>query len=91
MKKDLVKFSYLRVRDDKGYEELIFSGISFGTREAHQRMKRSISGRLRAGSLNEDTKIHIMTRDASGYFKSCPEIFPEYYDRYMTCKEYLHL
>lgn len=46
--------------------------------EIWKRIRNSLRMRVQNGSLNMDDTILIHIQDASGYFKSCPEVLGGY-------------
>ena len=53
------------------------------------RIKRSLKKRVRNGTLNPDDIILVHIQDASGYFRSCPEIFGGYCHKQGKVSEFI--
>lgn len=74
----------LAVRDD-----VVLSAFYENPHEAHKAIKKSLHKRLKSGWLSTSDQITVVITDASGYFTSCPQIFPGYYRKTLSVSEYL--
>lgn len=68
-------------------EDLVLDKAVANYFEAHKSIIKSIRARLRSSSLTEDTIIHILIYDPGRATKN----YTGYYDKYITCREYLCL
>jgi len=75
----------LSVRDD-----VVLHRFYDSPREAHASFKKSLQARIKSGWLSLNDQITVVIEDASGYFKSCPEIFPGYYRETTMVGKYLY-
>ena len=70
---------------------VIYSKWAASPKEAHNNISKSLNARLRNKSIKERDIVEILIRDASGYFPSCPEIFPGYFHKTLSVAEYLSM
>ena len=71
------------------YDSVLMSGIYWSVSKAHNAIKKSLRARLRLGTIMPTTTIMVEIKDASGYFKSCPDVFPDYYKKSTTVEAYI--
>lgn len=92
---DIVKYSIIIQEYQEGLPHTVLydkHGTEFGYRAAHKSIKMTLRNLLRyRENITEDTIVTIEVRDGSGYFSSCPEVFPGYYNKSIKISEYLEL
>lgn len=69
--------------------KVISLGIHSNAHQAHKAIRSRLKLKIRQGSLQKESVVQIIVKDASGYFENCPEVFKGYFNKKLLVSSYL--